>query len=93
MVARAVGSLADLVELGLPLLEPGGQLVAWKRGDLVDEVAAARRAIEGLGGGTLTSVEPGVPGMDGHRLVVVRPRRAAPAAYPRDPAERRRRPW
>ena len=31
VTARAVASLADLVELGLPLVAPGGVLVAWKR--------------------------------------------------------------
>lgn len=31
VTARAVGSLAELVELALPLLRPGGRLVAWKR--------------------------------------------------------------
>ena len=32
VTARAVTSLAELVELGLPLVAPGGVLVAWKRG-------------------------------------------------------------
>ena len=32
VTARAVTWLAELVELGLPLLGPGGVLVAWKAG-------------------------------------------------------------
>ncbi len=32
VTARAVGPLAELAELALPLLRPGGLLVAWKRG-------------------------------------------------------------
>ena len=36
-----------------PLLAPGGVLVAWKRGDLDAELAAATRAIDALGGGPL----------------------------------------
>ncbi len=93
VTARAVAALAELVELSFPLLMPGGVLVAWKRGDLVDEVAAARRAIDALGGGTVTSVEPRITGLDGHRLVIVTSRGRVPAAYPRDPAARKRRPW
>ena len=38
VVARAVAPLPELVELAVPLLAPGGCLVAWKRGDI------ARRA-------------------------------------------------
>ena len=53
VVARAVASSADLVELAFPLLRPGGALVAWKRGDLDAELGAARRAVDALGGGTL----------------------------------------
>ena len=93
VTARAVASLADLVELGFPLLAPGGVLVAWKRGDLVEEVAAAQRAIEALGGGAVTSVRGGVAGLEDHRLVVVTRRGRVPPGYPRDPAARKRRPW
>jgi 16S rRNA (guanine527-N7)-methyltransferase len=34
---RAVGSVAECAELGLPLLRPGGLLVCWKRDAPVDE--------------------------------------------------------
>ena len=78
---------------GLPAARPGRCLVAWKRGDLVAEVAAAQRAIEALGGGAIDSVEPHVTGLEGHRLVVVTSRGRVPPAYPRDPAARKRRPW
>ena len=52
VTVRAVATLAELVELAFPLLEPGGTLVAWKRGDLDGELAAAERAIDALGGGS-----------------------------------------
>ena len=93
VTARAVASLADLVELAFPLLAPAGALVAWKRGDLGDELAAAARAIEALGGGSLDVRRVEVPGLDDHLLVVATTRGAAPSAYPRDPAARKRRPW
>ena len=93
VTARAVAGLADLVELAFPLLAPGGCLVAWKRGDLTLELAAADRAIAALGGGFVVVRPVGVPGLDGHRLVIATARGRVPPAYPRDPGVRRRRPW
>ena len=107
VTARAVAPLADLVELAFPLLLPGGLLIAWKRGDIEAERAAADRAIDRLGGGSVEVrpvvggdgpgpdvFERGLAGLEDHRLVVVRRGRGTvPAAYPRDPAARRRRPW
>ena len=93
VTARAVASLAGLVELAFPLLAPGGILVAWKRGDLDAEVSAAERAIGALGGGRLDVQPVRVPGLEGHVLVVATAIGRVPAAYPRDPGARRRRPW
>lgn len=89
VTARAVGDLADLVELAFPLLRIGGALVAWKRGDIAAEVATAVRAIEALGGGRREGHEVAVDGLEGHLLVVVEKRRATPPGFPRDPARRR----
>lgn len=93
VTARAVASLAELVELAFPLLAPGGCLVAWKRGDLGLELAVAERAMTALGGGTLDVRQVQVQGLEDHRLVVATTRGAAPPEYPRDPATRKRRPW
>jgi len=93
VTARAVGALGELIELALPLLRPGGHLVAWKRGDLTAELEEARRASRALGGGELEMIPVGDPELAGHVLVVVTKRRATPSAFPRDPALRKRRPW
>lgn len=93
VTARAVGSLAELIELSFPLLEPGGVLVAWKRADLTVELDAAQRAIAAMGGGRIDVHQVAVPGLERNRLVTVTVDGRAPAAYPRDPAARRRRPW
>ena len=93
VLARAVGPLAELVELAFPLLSPGGSLVAWK-GELDDdELAAGRRAVAALGGGRVAIVAAPSPGQPGHRLVIATKRGSTGAAYPRSPANRRRRPW
>ncbi len=92
VVVRAVGPLAELVELSLPLLRVGGRLVAWKRGDLTAEIAAARPAITALGGGQVMSIEVPVSSLPDHVVVIVSKEAETPPGYPRDPAARRRRP-
>ena len=105
---RAVGSVAECAELGLPLLRPGGLLVIWKRDapvvedegtgaqlstqDVASEVVSARPLIDVLGGGPPDVVDAGVPGAPGHRLVLVRKERPTPGWYPRLPAVRRGQP-
>ena len=71
MTARAVASTADLVELAFPLLEPGGILVAWKRGDLDAELArgATGDRTRSVAGRSRSATSP-VAGLPGHRLVV-----------------------
>ncbi|HEX5147432.1 MAG TPA: 16S rRNA (guanine(527)-N(7))-methyltransferase RsmG [Candidatus Limnocylindrales bacterium] len=93
VTARAIASLAELIELALPLLEPGGVLVAWKRGDLEIEWSAAERAMTALGGTALETRAVPVPGLRGHCLVLATAGPSAPAIYPRDPGLRRRRAW
>ncbi len=96
VTVRAVGPLGELLELGLPLLRPGGVLVAWKRDDgsgaLEAEVAAGGRIGQVVGGGPPVVVTDPDPALPGHRLVVVRKRRTTPERFPRPPAERRRAP-
>ena len=95
--ARAVGSLAEVGELGLPLLARGGHLLVWKRdtgdGRLAHEIDAARAMLRAAGGGLprlerLPIVEE--LGLTGHLLVVVEKRGPTPDRFPRPPAERRR---
>ncbi|OGO52494.1 MAG: 16S rRNA (guanine(527)-N(7))-methyltransferase RsmG [Chloroflexi bacterium RBG_16_70_13] len=94
VTARAVGPLDDLVELAVPLLATGGRLIAWKRGDISVELAAAARAAVALGAAA-PALQP-VPEalvLAGHVLVIVAKAGPTPAGYPRDPAVRKRRPW
>lgn len=67
VTARAVASLAELIELGLPFLRPGGILVAWKRGPADDpdglggELAAGAAAVRAIDPGGRIDVVPAVP--------------------------------
>lgn len=93
VAARAVGSLGELVELAFPLLAVGGLLVAWKRGGRGPELDAAGRALAALGGGRIEVLDAGLPELIGHRLVVVDKAGPTDPRFPREPADRRRRPW
>jgi 16S rRNA (guanine527-N7)-methyltransferase len=96
VVARAVGSMAEVAELALPLLAPGGHLVAWKSdvdGALRDELDSARPVISSVGGSRprVERADPsGQLGLGGHVLVTIRKARPTPDGFPRQPAERRR---
>jgi 16S rRNA (guanine527-N7)-methyltransferase len=63
VVARAVAPLDRLVAWCLPLLEPGGTLLALKGASAADELALHRDAVRALGGGDMSIVRLG--GTDG----------------------------
>jgi len=94
VTARAVGSLAEVVELALPLLRLGGQLVCWKRDDgrgtLQAELDAAQLVTGALGGGRPRVTRVAAPDPATHRLVQVIKEHRTPPRFPRGPAERRR---
>jgi 16S rRNA (guanine527-N7)-methyltransferase len=94
VTARACAALPVLAEYALPLLRPGGTLIAWKGALSEDapEVLAGRGAVNTLGGGTVRVVDPGTPALGDHRLVVVEKGGATPDAYPRRPGVPQRRP-
>jgi 16S rRNA (guanine527-N7)-methyltransferase len=95
VAARAVGSLAEVLELALPLTREGGLVVAWKREDDGDglrrELRDAGSIIRAAGGGRPEVVVVEAAGLAGHRLVLVPKERPTPVAYPRPAALRRHR--
>lgn len=92
VLARGVAGLPELLELSLPLVAPGGVLVAWKRHPLDAELQAAESVRGPFGGGPLEVHDAGPAGIADHVLVVVPKIRRSPDVYPRDPALRRRGP-
>lgn len=101
IVARAVGSMAEVAELGLPLARSGGHVVSWKRASGVDaqrtlraEIARAAHIVQAAGGAPAQLIELSAAetlGLPGACLVAVRKIRSTPDRYPRSAGERRRR--
>lgn len=85
VTARAVARLSVLAEYCLPLLRPGGVMIALKSGDIADELAEGERAAALLGGDTPTIVPVPVPELAGHILVQIEKTGKTPALYPRRP--------
>ena len=94
VVSRALGSLAEVLELSLPLTKIGGTVAIWKReeagGGLRDELHGAGSIIRAAGGGRPRVVRIEAPRLPGHRLVLVAKERPTPTAYPRPAGVRRR---
>jgi 16S rRNA (guanine527-N7)-methyltransferase len=97
VTVRAVGSLSDIAELGLPLLRQGGSLLAWKRQrspgssvELRQEIEAARQLIAACGGAAPRTHAAAGSVLPGHVLVRIDKVDATPQRYPRDPVARTR---
>lgn len=83
-VARAVAEMAELLELALPFCRMEGRLVAHKKGDIAQELAAAANALRELGGRLRQVVSVNVAGLtDDRKLVVVEKIAPTPLRYPR----------
>lgn len=94
--ARAVGSLAQVIEYLVPFIRIGGDAIVWK-GRLDQEMAAGRKAALAIGCEIARVVPTSELGLadvlPGRNLVVVRKTKLTPDRYPRSAAEARRRPW
>jgi 16S rRNA (guanine527-N7)-methyltransferase len=92
-LARAVGSLAVVAELCLPLIRIGGRFVAPRRGDFELESMTSQPAFELLGGSQLEWVPVQIPDLDdGRGLVVSEKLATTPPRYPRRPGMAEKRP-
>ncbi len=81
-VARAVASLNVLSEYCLPYVKVGGIFVAYKSGNVAEEVEASQKAVKVLGGKVEAVHSFEIDGM-GRSLVVIRKIGHTPGKYPR----------
>ena len=94
VTARAVAALPTLLEYCAPFARVGGVVIAPKKGELAQEVAAGERAAETLGAQLLPPIDITTPGLEdeSRALLVVRQQRLCPPQYPRAGAAPQKRP-
>ena len=86
VVSRAVAGLAVLVEYCLPLVKPGGVMLAYKGADAEQEIEAARKAVAFLGGEIAEMETFALPLEMGKRsIILLKKVKQTPGAYPRKP--------
>jgi 16S rRNA (guanine527-N7)-methyltransferase len=84
VTARAVAALPTLLEYCCPFARVGGRVIAPKKGDLADEIAAGVRAAPLLGAKLLAPIAVTIPPLaDARVLLVAEQVRACPQQYPR----------
>src|SRR5439155_15433630 len=83
VAARALAEMRVLVEWCLPLARVGGKVLAMKGGKIADELPAAARAIELLGGGAARVHPADLPGAEYHVIVEIPKVTKTDARYPR----------
>jgi len=84
-VARALARLDVLLEWCMPLVKPGGRVLAMKGPQVAGEIDAARRLLPALGGNTLLVHDAGVPALAGHVIVEAVKDRSSGNRLPRKP--------
>lgn len=90
---RAVGPVSTCLELGLPLVRPGGRLLLYRGpGEAEAEERAVERVSPLLGGGAPRGQEIVLPSQARRRLIRVEKLTSTPEAYPRRDGVPARRP-
>lgn len=83
-VSRAVANLSTLAELCLPYVKVGGQFISYKSERIVEEAAAAQKAVDILGGRYAGQIEMTLPDSDIYRnLFIIEKVKPTPKRYPR----------
>lgn len=83
-VSRAVANLSTLSEYCLPFVKIGGKCIPYKSADIEDEIKAAGKAIQILGGKYIETKKLVLPDSDIERsFVIIQKKKNTPKAYPR----------
>ena len=86
VLARAVAAMPALVELTLPFCSIGGRFVAYKKGDIKQELAESSRAIDLMGGKLDEVKQVNLSEFPDQRyLISVLKLKPTPGQYPRSP--------
>jgi 16S rRNA (guanine527-N7)-methyltransferase len=89
VTARAVGALAWLAEWCLPLVKPGGKVLAMKGEKVHEELPIAPKIIDRLGGADPIVHPVHLSGTEHHVIVEIKKVHPTDPKYPRDPTTTR----
>lgn len=92
VAARAVGTLDWISEWCLPLVKPGGAMLAMKGPKAAEELPLAEHAIRLLGGGSPDVRPADLPGGRNHVIIRIRKTGKTPQLYPRSATTTRGKP-
>ncbi len=83
-VSRAVAKLSILSEYCIPFVKKNGYFIAYKSGNIEEEIKQSKEAIKKLGGSIVKTEELILPGTDIERkLVLIQKSNNTPKIYPR----------
>lgn len=83
-VSRAVANLSTLSEYCLPFVKVGGKCIPYKSADIEDEIKAAHKAIQILGGKFIETKKLILPDSDIERsFIIIEKNKKTPKTYPR----------
>ncbi|MBQ8522253.1 MAG: 16S rRNA (guanine(527)-N(7))-methyltransferase RsmG [Clostridia bacterium] len=84
-VSRAVAKLNTLAEYCLPLVKVGGVFIAYKGGDVEQEINESSKALNILGGQVVKTEKINLPNNLGERtLIIIKKVKQTPNKYPRN---------
>ena len=84
VLARGLAPMPTLAELTIPFCKIGGKFVAYKKGDIKEEMQQAKRAISTMGGKIIEIKPVGLSEFPDNRVLVVIEKVApTPDQYPR----------
>lgn len=84
VVSRAVSALPVLAEYCIPFVKTGGHFVSYKAGNIQDELAGGKKAIQVLGGKLLRNIHFQIPGTEIDRtLLLIEKEKPCGKKYPR----------
>ena len=92
VVARAVAPMTVLVELAVPFVAVGGNLIALKGGAAEEEIAGAAYALEQVGGAIERAIPYRFSGENGRCVISIKKVVPTPERYPRRPGIPAKRP-
>lgn len=83
VTARAVAPLVTLAEYAIPFLKVGGEFIAYKSADIDEEIDAAQKAINFLGGKVENIICKNLTDDIVRKFVVIKKISPTPSGYPR----------